>query len=136
MATDVLRVHLASGFVGEEPDALLFTGGKGALLRSGNFGRAVQWVVTVVSVGLPAGFHFHDLRHTGNTIAAASGASTRELMKRLGQSSMRAALIYQHSTDERDREIASNMDERIKKIWHATGTAADTRSRKQKPQVG
>ncbi|WP_406041731.1 site-specific integrase [Micromonospora sp. NBC_00898] len=64
------------------------------------------------ALGLP-GFHFHDLRHTGNTLAAASGASTRELMQRMGHASMRAALIYQHATSERDREIASAMDRRI-----------------------
>ena len=52
------------------------------------------------------GFHFHDLRHTGNNLAAASGASTRELMHRMGHGSMRAALIYQHATSQRDREIA------------------------------
>ena len=57
-----------------------------------------------------------DLRHTGNTLAAASGASTRELMQRMGHASMRAALIYQHATSERDREIASAMDRRIAKL--------------------
>ncbi|NES29027.1 hypothetical protein GCE86_19270 [Micromonospora terminaliae] len=51
--------------------------------------------------------------HTGNTLAAASGASTRELMHRMGHATMRAALIYQHATSERDREIASAMDRRI-----------------------
>jgi hypothetical protein len=34
-------------------------------------------------------------------------------MHRMGQSSMRAALIYQHATSERDREIAAGMDRRI-----------------------
>ncbi|MBO0828151.1 MAG: hypothetical protein J2P24_10255, partial [Streptosporangiales bacterium] len=43
---------------------------------------------------------------TGNQLAARSGASTRELMKRMGHSSVRAALIYQHATDDRDQEIA------------------------------
>ncbi|MCZ7427806.1 MULTISPECIES: tyrosine-type recombinase/integrase [Micromonospora] len=95
-----------------DADALVFTGDKGALLRSGNFGRAAKWTRTVEALGLP-GFHFHDLRHTGNTLAAASGASTRELMQRMGHASMRAALIYQHATSERDREIASAMDQRI-----------------------
>jgi integrase len=47
-------------------------------------------------VGLPDGFHFHHLRHTGK-LTAASGASTRELMHRLGHASMRAALTYQHA---------------------------------------
>jgi hypothetical protein len=34
-------------------------------------------------------------------------------MHRIGRSSMRAALIYQHATSERDREIADGMDRRI-----------------------
>jgi hypothetical protein len=50
--------------------------------------------------------HFHDLRHTGNTLTATAGANLRELMARMGHSSTRSALIYLHSTDERQREIA------------------------------
>jgi integrase len=113
-AIEALKPHL-NARVAAGPDALIFTGLDGGVLRTGNFGRAVRWSETVQAVGLPAGFHFHDLRHTGNTLAAASGASTRELMHRLGQSSMRAALIYQHATSERDREIAAGMDRRIAK---------------------
>jgi integrase len=66
-----------------------------------------------VQAGLPAGSHFHDLRHTGNTLAASSGASTRELMHRMGHASMRAALIYQHVTSERDQQIAAAIDAQI-----------------------
>ncbi|MGC1211211.1 MAG: site-specific integrase [Micromonospora sp.] len=110
-AVEALHEHLAE-HVEDGPEALIFTGAKGAPLRSGNFGRAVRWTKTVASVGL-SGFHFHDLRHTGNTLAAASGASTRELMHRMGHGTMRAALIYQHATNERDREIARAMDRRI-----------------------
>lgn len=54
----------------------------------------------------PAGIRFHDLRHTGNTLAAATGASTKELMARMGHASMRAALIYQHASADRDAAIA------------------------------
>ena len=64
---------------------------------------------------MPAGFHFHDLRHTGNNLAAASGASTRELMYRMGHGSMRAALIYQHATSQRDREIADALQKLIER---------------------
>ena len=53
--------------------------------------------------------HFHDLRHTGNTMAAAQGASLKELMERMGHSSPRAALIYLHATRERDQKIAAGM---------------------------
>ena len=86
---------------------MIFRGPLGAALRRNNFHRTVDWSNLVVKAGLPAGFHFHDLRHTGNNLAAASGASTRELMHRIGHDSMRAALIYQHATSERDREIAT-----------------------------
>lgn len=52
----------------------------------------------------------HDLRHTGNTLAAMTGASTKELMARFGQSTSRAALIYQHATQDRDHEIADALN--------------------------
>ena len=68
-----------------------------------------------MQAGLPAGFHFHDLRHTGNNLAAASGASTRELMHGMGHGTMRAALIYQHATGEQDREIADALRFRIER---------------------
>ena len=38
------------------------------------------------------------------------GASTRELMGRMGHASMRAALNYQHRTADRDRLIADALD--------------------------
>ena len=50
--------------------------------------------------------HFHDLRHTGNALTADAGANLRELMERMGHTSTRAALIYLHSTDERQRKLA------------------------------
>ena len=51
---------------------------------------------------------FHDLRHTANTMAAP-GSSTRELMRRMGHASTRAAMIYQHASDDRDRVIADTL---------------------------
>jgi integrase len=50
------------------------------------------------------GLHFHDLRHTGNHLAAQTpGAALRDLMVRMGHGSMRAALIYQHASQDADR---------------------------------
>jgi hypothetical protein len=46
----------------------------------------------------------------GTTSQPPRGASTRELMGRLGHASMRAALIYQHRTMTRDRAIAEALD--------------------------
>jgi hypothetical protein len=40
-------------------------------------------------------------------MAAATGASLRELMERMGHTNTRAAMIYQHATRERDEAIAA-----------------------------
>jgi integrase len=103
----VLHEHL-DRFVGPGADALVFGGEKGGWLRRSYWN--VKWRDARNAVGMP-GFRFHDLRHTGNTLAAATGASTRELMSRLGHSSPRAALRYQHATAERDRGIANALSE-------------------------
>jgi integrase len=52
------------------------------------------------------GLHIHDLRHTGNLFAAQTGASTRDLMARMGHDDMRAALVCQRATSEADQRIA------------------------------
>lgn len=89
--------------------------------ESGGFTRV--WRRATESAGL-TGFHFHDLRHTGNHIAAATGASLRELMGRMGHSTTRAALIYQHRTTERDRLIAAAMSEIVQsELGEITGSS-------------
>ena len=70
---------------------------------------------------MPAGFHFHDLRHTCNNLAAASGAAHHKLMHHMGHGSMRAALIYQHATGERDRGIADALQLRIERELKENG---------------
>lgn len=107
---DVLA-HLAS-YVAPNPDALVFTSSRGTVLRRSNFQRATRWTATVAAAGLP-GFHLHDLRHTGNTLAADSGASLRSLMARMGHSSTRAALIYQHTGKQADAAIADALSDQI-----------------------
>ena len=89
----------------DKPDALLFTGGRGGSLRRSNFRREVGWYKAVAAIGMP-GLHFHDLRHSGNTLAAASGASLRDLMDCMGHDSVRAAMIYQHKTATAGQAIA------------------------------
>jgi integrase len=53
----------------------------------------------------------HDLRHTGATLAAQTGATLAELMARLGHSTPQAALRYQHAAHGRDAVIARRMSE-------------------------
>ncbi len=60
--------------------------------------------------------HFHDLRHTGDTLAAQSGASLADLKARMGHDSDRAALIYEHATRDADRKIADALDTRVMEV--------------------
>ena len=106
----VIRPALArhiETFAASQPDALVFTSPAGAPLHDGNFRRRV-WRPALAEAGLSE-THFHDLRHTGNTLTATAGASLRELMDRMGHSSPRAALIYLHGSDARQRAIADGL---------------------------
>ena len=85
------------------------------------------WRWAIAAAGL-AGIHVHDLRHTGNHLAAISGACTRELMGRMGHVSVDAALVYQHRTASRDRAIADSLDRMVNGAWTATSTAPSTNS--------
>lgn len=85
----------------------------GCVPERGGEAVAARWADPGDAAEFPQDFHFHDLRHTGNHLMAQSGASTRELMDRMGHSTMRAALIYQHATDERARELASKLDDLV-----------------------
>jgi integrase len=84
-------------------DGLVFVGKKGGPLRRVSFYAA--WLRATKATGMDD-LRFHDLRHTGATLAAATGASTKELMTRLGHASAAAALRYQHATVDRDQAIA------------------------------
>jgi integrase len=97
-----IRAHLDT-YAERGADGRVFVGAKGATPRRNHFNRL--WHKARLAAGIK-GLHFHDLRHTGNTLAASTGASTRELMSRMGHSTARAALIYQHASADRDRLIA------------------------------
>lgn len=106
-----LEAHVAR-WAAAGPDGLVFCGTHGQPLRRATFYKA--WRSAIRAVGLPE-LRFHDLRHTGNTLAAATGASTKELMARMGHASPRAALIYQHASHERDAAIAQALSDTIAK---------------------
>lgn len=103
----MLRQHLDT-FALAEPDSLIFTSPTGSPLRHGNFRRRV-WLPVLAKCGL-SGTHFHDLRHSGNMLTAATGATLRELMDRMGHSSPRAALIYLRGSDARQKAIAAGLN--------------------------
>jgi integrase len=97
-----LTVHL-DHYVSPDDDALVFTGEKGGPLRPHVLQKA--WVRAKEAVGAGP-LHLHDLRHAGNTWAEAAGASTGELIARMGHTSSGAALRYQHTIASGDRAIA------------------------------
>ncbi|WFE95628.1 site-specific integrase [Micromonospora sp. WMMD987] len=108
----VVRDHLAAE-VDDNPEALVFTTESGRPIWRGNLNKLIGWKANVSRIGQP-NLHFHDLRHTGNTLAAQTGASTRDLMARMGHDSPQAALIYQHATAEADRAIAQALHEAVR----------------------
>lgn len=100
-----LAKHLAT-FTAPGPDALVFANPDGSPVDERQ--RTRMWREACAEVGLHD-LRWHDLRHTGATLAAQAGASLRELQARLGHSTINAAMIYQHATAERDREVADRM---------------------------
>ncbi|WP_225959228.1 tyrosine-type recombinase/integrase [Nonomuraea africana] len=82
-------------------------------MRGNNFRRTAKWEEVLKEMGR-TGLHFHDLRHTGNTLAAQSGASLADLKARMGHDSDRAALIYQHATRDADQRIAEALNARVR----------------------
>jgi len=115
-----LEAHLAH-FSAAGPDGHLFPGAEGEPVRRGKYNR--EWTRARKVVGR-RDLHTHDLRHTGNMLAAATpGVTPKDLMARMGQVSADAALRYLHASAERDAEIARSMDLRI--VADAPEPAAD-----------
>ena len=100
-----LEAHLAT-WAEPGPQNLVFPGETGRPFRTATLHAAWHRALRNTEI---VGLRFHDLRHTGNTLAASTGASTKELMSRMGHASSRAALIYQHATRDRDAEIADRL---------------------------
>lgn len=120
---EAVEAHLAE-HVGPQRDSLLFPSVPG--------GDHHLWLPSMWryfdkarrSAGRPD-LRFHDLRHTGLTMAAATGATLAELMARAGHSTVGAALKYQHAAQSRDREIAALLsklaDDKIRRNSNNSG---------------
>ncbi|MCO6010207.1 tyrosine-type recombinase/integrase [Actinoallomurus purpureus] len=107
-----LQAHLDT-FAEFGPEGRVFVGPRGGPLRRSGFRRI--WNKARAQIGLPD-LHFHDLWHVGNTLAASTGASLKELVTRMGHASPRAALIYQHATRDRDKVVAQALGEAFKTV--------------------
>ena len=103
---DALDEHLAT-WTPEAPIAPVFVGELGGSL--GPVSLQACFTEARDATGLTE-FTLHDLRHAAGTMAAWTGATTKELMVRLGHSTHDAALRYQHAARARDGEIAAKLD--------------------------
>ena len=108
----IIKAHLRN-HVGRPGNALLFPDEGGTHLRADRY-RA-HWEKARAAIGKPH-LRVHDLRHVGAVLAAQSGATTAELMHRLGHTTPQMALRYQHVGEGRDAEIARRLSK------HAAGT--------------
>lgn len=100
-----LEEHLAK-HVGPTADALLFPAQSGEHLQPSSLYRHYYKARTAAK---REDLRFHDLRHTGATLYAQTGATLAELMDRLGHSTAQAAMRYQHAAQGRDRKLAAEL---------------------------
>ena len=94
-------------FTDARPDVLVFSGRDGNPLTRDALQSA--WDRARATIGRKD-LRLHDLRHTGLTLAAATGATTVELMHRAGHASAAAAMRYQHAIQDRDRAVADALE--------------------------
>ena len=91
------------------PDDLVFTGERGAVMRSGTFRRGAL-IEAAKAIGIP-GFHPHELRHTAASLAIASGADVKVVQQMLGHKSATMTLDqYGHLFGDRLDVVADAMD--------------------------
>jgi integrase len=117
-----LATHL-DRYCGDGDDAPVFTGPLSDGLRRGTLYK--EWDKARRQAGLPE-VHLHDLRHAAGTLAAQTGATTRELMARLGPASPAAAHRYQHAAERRDVHVAESLETMLR-----TARRLDPSSRNQ-----
>jgi integrase len=101
----IIKAHLKN-HVRKAADALLFPDDDGTHLRADRY--RVHWEVARGKIGKTS-LRVHDLRHVGAVLAAQSGATTAELMHRLGHTTPAMAMRYQHLSDGRDAMIAERL---------------------------
>lgn len=103
-----LRLHLTE-YVGLSESALLFCTEDGGILTRtwlGQMFRRAQKRAGLESLGLA----WHDLRHTGASLAYAVGSSVVDVQRRLGHTTMTAANRYAHAYASSDAALADRLN--------------------------
>lgn len=105
---DIVREHLRADISGGK-DGLLFPATSDPTKHMRQSSLAKVFYRARAKMGRPD-LRWHHLRHTGATTYAHTGATLKETMVFLGQSTPHAAMIYQHGADDvRKRELAARM---------------------------
>lgn len=100
-----IRAHL-DDHTGPSATDRLFTGVGGGYLAHGTFHKHFRKARE--AAGRPD-LRLHDCRHTGAVFYAQVGATTKELMSRLGHTTPTMAMNYQHVAQGRDAELAAKL---------------------------
>ena len=125
-----LEEHLAR-WTAPGKDALLFPATDGTRhLQPSTFYKA--WKKARAAAGR-SDLRLHDLRHTGATLAAMTGATLAELQQRLGHSSVNAALRYQHAAQDRDTQIAAALSTLAQSQSAEEAMATESRAAADRP---
>lgn len=103
----LLADHMQA-WTGRGPESFIFTTTRGKRLSASAFTKTYK--AAVRDVGKPH-VRIHDLRHVGAVLAAQAGATTKELMARLGHTTPEMAMRYQHAATDRDAVIAARLSE-------------------------
>ncbi|WP_326602343.1 tyrosine-type recombinase/integrase [Rhodococcus sp. PD04] len=104
-----LEAHLDT-YVDRGKESLLFPAAKGG--HMGDYEYRKVFKPAAAEIGRDT-LRVHDLRHVGAVLAAQAGATTAELMNRLGHTSPAMSLKYQHVAAGRDAHIAARLSQLV-----------------------
>lgn len=109
LAAEELDAHVAA-YVGRARTSLIFSTSTGGLVFPDRIGKPFERARHKVGRD---DLTWHDLRHTGQSLAAKGGASVAELRARSGHSTDRAALRYIHQYGDPSTATADRLDRLI-----------------------
>lgn len=101
MIRDHMKVNTRKG-----PESFLVTTTRGQRLSKSAFTHSLKKGYAKIG---RTDLRVHDLRAVGATYAAQAGATTKELMARLGHTTPRMAMKYQMASEARDEALAEAM---------------------------
>lgn len=107
---DELAAHIAAHRPGAGPDALVFLGPKGGILRRSFEARVFK--PAVEAAGLPSTLTFHGLRHVATTLMIVNNEHPKVIQHRLGHADPAMSLgVYGHVPDDLDQAAAVRLDD-------------------------